>query len=339
MTLRQSVPVRKKEVDPGMSDSKTAPVSIFKANSKAILRHFRTVVRYGSIHKFRNLLSAYIAFIRGKTQVTSMPAFLKVEISRKCHINCLYCSPPKDNTFYPLDLYKSIIDQLKNSIFLVSLYDIGEPLLNYQVSEYIRYAEERRIGTVISSTLSLKRDDSFWGSLVASGLNHLIVAIDGITPAVYNRYRCNGQLDLALSNLRKILAIKKETSANLYVEWQMIDFPWNRHEQAEAKRMAYELGCNCFRIIPDCSVPHYGRQSDDVRVPQTRNRSCLLPYILLFISAHGNVQLCYKVYHHDMCIGRLTDNWVHEVWNGSEIARVRDPMQIRFREGCKSCTE
>ena len=36
--------------------------------------------------------------------------------------------------------------------------------------------------------------------------------------------------------LRKILALKKETGAKLFIEWQMVDFEWNRCEQAQAER-------------------------------------------------------------------------------------------------------
>jgi len=318
-------------------------------NRQSISRHLRTIFKYGSFCKYLNLVKAYVAYLRGSVRLSSMPAFLKVEICRYCEIDCLYCSPSKQRLLYPLESYKQLIDQLKNFTFLVSLYDIGEPLHNPQVLNYVRYAHKNRIGTVISSTLSFEREDLFWRDLVESGLDHLIVAIDGISPEVYNRYRRKGQLDLVMSNLKKLLAFKNGSNSRLFIEWQMIDFPWNISEQSKAKQMAYQLGCDLFRVIPDASIPHYGRKPSarESRVEGTiplsmktsaiRDTNCLLPYILFFVTAFNDVRLCYKVYHHDMSIGSLKDNSFFDIWNGNEIARVRKRKQICYKKGCQTC--
>jgi len=298
-------------------------------------RHLRNFIRYGTARKYVNLAQAYIAYLFGRVEISSMPAFLRVEICRYCEINCLYCYPAKAQLFYPLEAYKQLIDQGKDFIFSVSLYDIGEPLHNPQVLDYIRYAHQNKVGTVISSSLSFERDDEFWNSLATSGLDYMIVAIDGITQDVYNHYRRNGQLDLVMSNLKKLLAFRNRADAKLFIEWQMIDFAWNRTEQNKAKEMAYQMGCNRFDIIAEATQPrkHYDEEST------IRKRNCLLPYILFFVTANNSVRLCYKIYHHDMCIGSLSNNTFAEIWNGSEIARVRDRKQIGAREGCQKCRE
>jgi MoaA/NifB/PqqE/SkfB family radical SAM enzyme len=294
-----------------------------------------TFLRYGSLRKYANLARAYIAFRSGAVKLASMPAFLKVEICRYCEINCLWCYPSKKELFYPLDGYKKLIDQFKDYAFSVSLYDIGEPLHNPRVLEYIQYAHQNRVGTVISSTLSFERDDDTWRSLVTSGLDYLIVAIDGITPEVYNHYRRNGNLALAMANLKKLTAIKRETRSPLFIEWQMVDFEWNRAQQAEAAKMAAELDCDRFQIIAEATQPR--RRYDTEKV--YRDRNCLLPYILFFVTATNDVRLCYKIYHHDMTVGSLSEHSFAEIWNGAEIARVRDRKQICDRIGCQTCQE
>jgi len=99
--------------------------------------------------------------------------------------------------------------------------------------------------------------------------------------------------------------------------------------------MASQLGCDRFEIIAEATQPRK-RYDEESTI---RNRSCLLPYILFFVTANNRVRLCYKIYHHDMCIGSLSDNTFAEIWNGSEIARVRDRKQIGYREGCQKCRE
>lgn len=176
------------------------------------------MVRYGTPRKFLNLTRAYFACLRNLPIVHSSPAFLKVEISHYCDINCLYCFPHKSPQFYPLEAFKELIDQLRDFIFLVSLYDIGEPLHNPQVLEFIRYARKNKIGTILSSSLFLEQDDEFWNALTVFGLDVLIAAIDGVTPETYNRYRRNGKLKLVLSNLRKITVFRDQNHSPLMVE-------------------------------------------------------------------------------------------------------------------------
>ena len=298
-------------------------------------RHLRNLFRYGTVRKYVNLARAYTAYRAGKVQISSMPVFLKAEICRYCEMDCLYCFPAKTQTLYPLQAYKQLIDQLKDYIFSVSLYDIGEPLHNPQVCEYIQYAHQNKVGTVISSSLSFERDEQYWYQLVTSGLDYLIVAIDGITPQVYNTYRRNGNLDLVFSNLKQILAIRDKMHAKLFVEWQMVDFDWNRSEQSIAKDMAKQFGCDRFQVIAEAIQPRL-RYDNETGL---RDQNCLLPYILFFVTASNDVRLCYKIYHHDMRIGSLSNSTFSEIWNGPEIARVRDREQIKDRVGCNKCRE
>ncbi len=298
-------------------------------------RHVQSVIRYGSFRKYKNFIKSYYFYLKGQVKISSLPSFLKIEISRFCDVNCKFCFAYKADIMYPLHDYKKLIDQFKEYVFLVSLYDIGEPLHHPDVIECIRYAHENKMGTVISTSLSINKDDAFWYSLITSGLDRLIVAIDGITAKSYNEYRRNGKFDLVILNLKKILELKKSTKSKIFIEWQMVDFEWNRSEQKAAKKKAYELGCNNFRIIAEATIPRKNQDNDDV----TRKRNCLLPYILFFVTAKNEVKLCFKIYHHDMHIGSLSHHSFAEIWNGAEIARVRDPQKIIHRIGCNKCRE
>jgi hypothetical protein len=122
-------------------------------------RHLRIALKYGTMKKFANLGNAYLHYLKGSHKIPTMPAFLKIEVSRCCYVRCKYCYEEKAEIFYPFPLYKTLIDKLKNYIFGVSLYDIGEPLCNENVIDYIRYAHLQRLGTIISTYLSVKKPD------------------------------------------------------------------------------------------------------------------------------------------------------------------------------------
>jgi len=308
-------------------------------------RHVGSLLKYGSPRKLANLLRAYYHYGRGSVRIPSMPCFLKVEISRKCGIDCKLCPGKADDKFYELtrqddvfydfEAYKELVNRLKDYVFMVSLYDIGEPLQNRDVLEYIRHARENSMGTILSSSLSLTRSDEFWYELAASGLDRLIVAIDGTTQDVYSKYRTNGNLALVMENLRRILQYRAEVGNGLRVEWQMLDLPHNRCEQAVARAISREIGCDRFRLIAEAYISR-GRYKEENVI---RDHNCLLPYIIFIVNAHNRVRPCYKVYTEPMTVGDLSRDTFEEIWNGDEIARIRDRNRIKERPGCMTCQE
>lgn len=250
-------------------------------------------------------------------------------------MNCPLCYTKKESSFYPLDCFRSLIDQLKANAFVLSLYEIGEPLENRQIVDYISYANQNNIGTIISTHLSFDRSDAFWEQLVLSGLDRMIVAIDGITSKVYNKYRRNGDLDLVLTNLKRIIYFRNKYNSHLKIEWQMIDFGWNRLEQKKAKKFAYDLGCDEFRLIQEVTRTRRKYNKADY----IRKKSCVLPYFSFNVTAKKLVRPCTKIYNEDISIGNLNDSTFDEVWNGAEIKKVRCGQLIQEKAGCRTCQE
>ncbi len=177
--------------------------------------------------------------------------------------------------------------------------------------------------------------DIFWQDLVKSGLDYLVVAIDGVTQNVYQKYRTNGNLELALSNLKKIIKYRKEYKSNLVVEWQMIDFPWNRQQQKMARQMAKRIKCDRFRIIKEMVLERLANKNSN----QSRKRGCLLPYIIFIINAYQQVRPCFKIYHEDMVVGKWQPESFDSIWNGEELKNIRDRHKIATRIGCRTCRE
>jgi MoaA/NifB/PqqE/SkfB family radical SAM enzyme len=318
-----------------VSNFKTTNAVNYQKIPKSHWARYLSFVKYFSFKKTANFLKAIYAWIVGKEFINTKPSFLKVEISRKCSVNCLYCCDKREEVFYPFELYKNLINQLKNYLFLVSLYDIGEPLENENILSYIKYAKENRIGTIISSSLSIEKNDVFWKDLVNSGLDKIIVALDGVSENVYRKYRRNGELELVISNLNKILSYKKKYGSKLIIEWQMLNLPWNKEEQKLAKRLANQMGCNTFRLIKEANSQRLNYKKSNI----LRKKNCILPYLILIVTAYNKVRPCYKIYNEPMIIGDLDESSFEEIWNGNEIYRIRNNKKIQNRAGCRTCIE
>ncbi|MDR3572589.1 MAG: SPASM domain-containing protein [Anaerolineaceae bacterium] len=298
-------------------------------------RRYKIARRHLTLKKVYNLMKIYGQYVLNQPTINTMPAFLKIEASRKCTVNCKYCQPKKEERFFPLPVYKDIVDKLSPWVVEVSLYDIGEPLWCEELLEFIGYAHQKNMGTSISTSLSLEKPREYWGRLVLSGLDYLIVALDGVSEEVYKKYRTNGDYQLVMQNLQAIIEAKRKHNPQLMMEWQMIEFDWNRHEIADARRMAKELGMD-FKLIQEATNPRKETQDND---EYTRTRNCLLPYLVFIVNAYGEVNPCYKYYNPHMSIGSIKENTFEDIWNNNEIHKIRDKRLIHTRQICCRCNE
>jgi MoaA/NifB/PqqE/SkfB family radical SAM enzyme len=188
---------------------------------------------------------------------------------------------------------------------------------------------------VVSTTLSLEKPNSYWKELTTSGLDRLIVAIDGTTDAVYNAYRTYGRLHLVMENLKKIIRFRKETGSTLSIEWQMIDFPWNRCEQESARALAAKLGCDNFQILEDA----FSLRSRAINSVKIRSRNCLWPYVLLLVNVYDDILPCFKPSYSPGTLGNLQKSNFAQIWNCEEVRKIRSNELIKLRDGCQYCVE
>ena len=99
--------------------------------------------------------------------------------------------------------------------------------------------------------------------------------------------------------------------------------------------MANEFGCNSFRLIPEATGPRSRYQKEMV----LRRNNCLLPFFIFIVTAVNHVRLCYKLYDSDPMIKDLNEKRFEEIWNGEEIAMIRNKIEIKERKICRTCRE
>ncbi|HZW37670.1 MAG TPA: SPASM domain-containing protein [Ignavibacteriaceae bacterium] len=291
-------------------------------------------IKYGNFKKGINLIKAGFNYLLGIKKISSKPFMLKIEISNFCLIDCKLCFASRTKSFFPLDEYKKIINDFKNYSYLVSLYDIGEPLLNENAIDYIKYAHQNNMGTIISTSLSIDRPAEYWKDLALSGIDRIIVAIDGLNAKTYNKYRTNGNFELVMKNLNTLLKYRKEFKKKFVIEWQMIRLKWNKEQHKKAAEIAKELGCE-FRSIVEAKIPRSKYKS----IKKIREKNCMLPYFIYIINSEGNVRPCYKNYEDSMLMGNIYNQEFSDIWNSKDMQLIRSKKEIKHKAGCSTCLE
>lgn len=223
----------------------------------------------------------------------SRPIGLVVDPSNMCQLACPGCV--HSDRSESLGLFNWPNGTLSFARFeaLLALYgahaievffcNYGEPLLNRGTPALIRLAKQYLMATGFSTSLSVRNFDA--EAYVDSGLDAMVVSIDGATQPVYERFRRHGSLELALDNLRRIVAAKRARGRGTPVlTWRFLTFEHNAHEAPMAEAMAGELGVDYFHAVspfdvswdaPDCRPvrmePRFRRFSLPLTVQRARN--------------------------------------------------------------------
>ena len=126
--------------------------------------------------------------------------------------------------------------------FLIMFYNWGEPLLNKQLPAFIRKAKARRIETDVNSNLSLHLSNDDIDELLGSGLDNLSASLDGFSQQSYETYRVGGDLELAKSNLERLVRAKTRLGLDTKISWNFLVFSFNEGEIPETRRYCQDLG-------------------------------------------------------------------------------------------------
>lgn len=228
--------------------------------TRKLNRHLHILINYITLPKAINILRALKGYLLRETIIKSKPFVLKVESSSFCNLKCLGCRDREsdfDEGNMPLQRYKDIIDELKGSLLEVVLYLWGEPFINKKLTQMISYATENRIGSVVSTNLHFM-DDELAEGLVVAGLDKLIVCIDGVDQATYQRIRVGGNLEKVMKNLKTVQeARKKKSSRYPLIEWQFVKTSFNDHQVEQAKEIAKKMGVDEFTVMEDLSARNF----------------------------------------------------------------------------------
>jgi radical SAM protein with 4Fe4S-binding SPASM domain len=124
-------------------------------------------------------------------QATLRPRVVFIEVTNRCNLLCQTCP----HTFFQREPLTSL--SLQDFILIAEqfpdiqralLHGVGEPLLNRQLPEIIRYLKGREVRVLINSNGTLLTP-AWQEDLVLSGLDEYRCSIDGATPETYARIR------------------------------------------------------------------------------------------------------------------------------------------------------
>ncbi|OGR00362.1 MAG: hypothetical protein A2505_08550 [Deltaproteobacteria bacterium RIFOXYD12_FULL_55_16] len=211
----------------------------------------------------------------------------------------------------------------------------------------IRFASAKDIYVFISSNFSFAKPDEFFDDLVASGLNRLIISLDGTCEETYATYRVDGNFELVLDNMKKMVAAKKRVhSKTPEIIWQFLVNRFNEDEIDTAKAMAINLGVTLDLKLMDVSdnlvdveldttleqrKAHWlgrnqkyicERYKNEIHYPVFKG-ICAELFTDLVVTVDGKVLPCCGTWDKNSTFGDLLTQSFHDIWFGQQYVNSR----------------
>jgi radical SAM protein with 4Fe4S-binding SPASM domain len=297
-----------------------------------------------------------------RAQHQGMPISIAFEPTTSCNLRCPECPSGLRSFTRPTgmlsdDLFKRVMDELSPTLSYLTFYFQGEPYLHPRFLDLVAYASSKKIHTA-TSTNAHYLNDKYAEATVRSGLDRLIISIDGTTQDTYQAYRIGGSLEKVMAGTLTLLAWKRKLkSSTPHVIFQFLVVKPNEHQIPEVYRLAKELGVDEVKLktaqiydyqqgsplIPTQDKYSRYRQKPDgtYEIKNAFDNHCWKMWHSCVITWDGKVVPCCfdKDAHH--VLGDLNHQTFADIWQGDRYQQFRSSL-LRSRseiEMCRNCTE
>ncbi len=328
-------------------------------DSLNILRHLN-LFRVWNLFLLRS--SYYLARISKRAISAGYPASLSIEPTTACNLGCPECPSGLKQFTRPtgkidLNLHQNMLNQVKRSVFYINYYFQGEPFLHPQFLELIKQAKQTKIYTSTSTNAHFI-DENKAQEIVLSGLDRLIISIDGMTQKTYEQYRVNGNLEKVVEASKHLVLVKKRLrSKTPHLIFQFLAVKPNEQDIPKVFELANELGIDEVRIktaqlydykygnslMPENEkYSRYFKQKDGTyRIKGNPGNYCWRMWSGSVFTWDGKVVPCCFDKDAKHILGNITTNSFNSIWKSQKYRQFRKAILNNRQEIdiCKNCSE
>ncbi len=291
-----------------------------------------------------------------------LPIGISIEPTTSCNLRCPECPSGLRSFTRPTGMlqekvFSDVINQLSPVLMNLTFYFQGEPYLNPKFLDMVSFAASKNVFTSTSTNAHYLHDEQAKRT-VESGLDRLIISIDGVSQETYEQYRIGGNLDKVLEGTRQILKWKKQLKSRTpHVVFQFLVVKANEHDIPRLYKLANDMGVdevklktaqiydfeNGSSLIPN--NPKYSRYQKNkdghFTIKNPMHNQCWKMWSSCVITWDGKVVPCCFDKDAKHVMGDISKQSFHQIWTGEPYQMFRQSI-LRSRaeiEICKNCSE
>lgn len=332
----------------------------------ATLKDNLNILSHISLRRIANLFALRASYVLSrmlrKTIVWGKPFTVSIEPTTACNLGCSECPSGLKSFTRPmgkidLEVNRQLIRSLGKQLFYINYYFQGEPFLHPQFLELVKEAKKSRIYTSTSTNahfITEKKADE----IVASGLDRLIISIDGLTQETYESYRVHGKLSKVIEGAKQLVeARKRANSSTPHLIFQFLVVKPNEHEVDGIFKLADELKIdevrlksaqvydyhNGHELIPENEkYARYKRQADGTyRMKYKTGNHCWRMWSSCVLTWDAQVVPCCFDKDATQVLGSAMNEDFTKIWKSGRYNDFRLAVLTRRNqiEICKNCSE
>ena len=309
------------------------------------------------------LSSFYVSRVLRKPIQWGLPMSISFEPTTSCNLRCPECPSGLRDFSRPTGMleqkfFRDTIDDIYKDILYLIFYFQGEPYLNRNFLEMVQYASSKGIYTATSTNAHYLTDEVAKRT-VESGLDRLIISIDGTTQEVYKQYRRGGNLEKVIAGARNIVKWKKELKSKTpFVFFQFLVVKPNEHQVEDIKKLAEEVGVDEVRF-KTAQVYDYENDPNQLIPVNEKFSRYKKDKQGNFISKNKMANHCWKLWHANVItwdgmvvpccfdkdakhqLGDLKNQSFKDIWQSDKYKHFRKELMTSRKniDICANCSE
>lgn len=285
------------------------------------------------------------SYLLGSTCLSYPPFCLLMEPTNFCNLKCVMCPQngkmTRSKGYMDFELFRKIIDEAKDFVDEIQLFQSGESLLHPRFFEMISYAHKHGIYLLLNTNATLLNEEKT-KALLESGLDYLSFSFDAPSKEKYEALRQNANYDLTMKNILYFVA--ERNRRNLKKPYTVIEIIEMKETSQEIKNFIAQF--KNFGV-DEIRTPHFHNWGNETigKGYFAKNKNnfyyCEFPYKIMSIQWDGTVVPCGLDYNSKYVLGDVKKNTLMEIWNGPQMREFRGKLAEKKHseiELCKDCS-
>lgn len=284
-----------------------------------------------------------------------VPFIINVDPSDVCNFQCKFCptgdrelmkkTPGRNHGVMSFDLYKKIIDDIcafEKPIKVLRLYKDGEPLLNPDFAEMVRYAKAKKCSERIDTTTNgvlLSQEKNL--AIIEAGLDRINISIEGINARQYMEFS-NYKIDFdkLVRNIRHFYENRKQCEIIVKINGDILsDEDKNKFYEifgdiADGVFIEHVMSCWPEFELKGVNVNQeygiYGQKIKEVQV-------CPYVFYSFSVNSDGTASTCFLDWSRKLIIGDVKSESVKDIWLGEKLKEYQKMFLMKKRKEHPVC--
>jgi MoaA/NifB/PqqE/SkfB family radical SAM enzyme len=271
----------------------------------------------------------------GRERSPILPEIVQIESTNICNAKCVFC--PRDEMHrtqgvMSMELFRKIVDECAElGITHVRVHNYGEPFMDRNLVEKVRYAKQKGIKEVgMISNGSLITENVARG-IIEAGLDAINISVDASGREVFESTRLGLNYDKVIANIERIVRIRKELGRTR----PKLILSFVRQNNSADEQAFIE---HWKRIADKIHITDLHNWAGTLNKESDVNYPCYRPWLTFTVLWDGRVSLCCADFDGRNVLGDLNTSTIQDVWNApAYLAARRMHLESGGPDICRSC--